>query len=101
MAALVDSVMQTAGTPQTVAFTGTAGTSTAIGTANTGPYALVCLTASAACFWRASAAGTAATSSTGEYLPADTPHYKKVNKGDIISVVQATAGGNLYITEQV
>jgi hypothetical protein len=102
MAALIDSVMQTTGTPQTVAYTGTAGTSTAVGNStSTGPYSVVCLTSTTDCFWLASAAGTAATASNGEYLPAGLPHYKKVNKGDIISVVQASTGGNLYITEQV
>jgi hypothetical protein len=102
MAALNDSVMQTVGTPQTVAYTGTAANSTAIGgSTGTGPFAIVCLTSTTACFWRATAAGTAATTTTGEYLPADVPHYKKVNKGDIISVIELSSGGNLYITEQV
>lgn len=99
MASLIDSVMQTSGTPQNIAFSGTVGESTAI--TGQGPFAIVRLVASSDCFWLASAAGTDATSSNGEFLPSGVVEYKKINTGDIISVVQSTASGTLYITQQV
>ncbi len=102
MAALNDSVMQTRSAPRTVAYTGTAGESTAITGVETKNVVIVRLTATSDCFWRAGrdTGATPATSSNGEFLPSGVVEYKKINAGDKISVVQSSAGGSLYITEQ-
>ena len=82
---------------QVVAYTGTAGVSTAIN-AHSGTVRLVSTTA---CFVDFSAAGGTVTAAvnTGAYLPADSPEYFAVPNNCKISAVQLTAGGNLYISQ--
>lgn len=83
------------GTVQKVAYTGTAGTSSAVGSQT---YA-VRLVASTACHVNISAAGTAATATDG-YIAANAPaEYVCVSPGDKISAIQDASGGNLWITE--
>ena len=76
---------------KTVAYTGTAGVSTAVGLHTN----VVRLVASTACFV---AFGKTATASD-MFLPANTPELFTINGGDTISAIQSAAGGNLHITE--
>lgn len=78
---------------QTVAYTGTAGTSSAIGDQTEE----VRLVASTDCFVTVNS--VTATTANGFFLPADTPEYVHVTRGSTISAIQDAAGGNLYITE--
>jgi hypothetical protein len=50
------------------------------------------------CYYLATTAGTAATSSNGSYLPAGIIEYIRVPNNTIISVVQVSSGGSLNIT---
>lgn len=80
---------------QVVAYTGTAGTSSAVGSQT---YA-VKLVATTNCHVKVTQAGTAATTSD-TYIAGNAPaEYVCVSPGDKISVVEDSAGGNLYITE--
>jgi hypothetical protein len=78
-------------TAQTVAYTGTAGTSSAIGTYTN----VVRLVATTACFVTFGSTATTA----GMFLPANTPELFSVNGGVTISAIQSASGGNLHITE--
>jgi hypothetical protein len=51
------------------------------------------------CYIYMDAAGTAATSSIGWYLPSLKPEVFKVNPGWKISAVQVSAGGSIDIIE--
>lgn len=79
------------GDSQTVAYTGTAGTSTAIG-AYTNVVRVLCTTAAFVRF-----GGTATTAYM--YMPAGVAEYFTINGGDTISAIQSASGGNLHITE--
>jgi hypothetical protein len=76
---------------QVVAYTGTAGTSTAINTYTN----VVRLLATTAAFIRFG--GTAVANDM--YLPAGVAEYFTINGGDTISAIQVASGGSLYITE--
>lgn len=82
-------------TVQTVAYTGTAAASAAVGAQIT----VVRLVATTACFVFLSDAGTAATAANGVYLPAATELWLRVNTSTKLSAIQSAAGGSLYITE--
>jgi hypothetical protein len=82
------------GATQKVAFTGTAGTSTAISSGVN----VVRVALSSAGYIKLSSAGTAATA-TDIYLPAGVVEYFIVDPGTRISAVQDSAGGNLSVTE--
>lgn len=80
---------------QVVAYTGTAGTSSAVGSQT---YA-VKLVATTNCHVKISNAGIAALA-TDTYIAGNAPaEYVCVSPSDKISVIQDSAGGNLYITE--
>jgi hypothetical protein len=83
------------GTHQSVAYTASAGTSTAVGSQT---YAVRVVSTSDAYIYM-DAAGTAASSSIGWYLPSLKPEVFKVNPGWKISAVQVSAGGSLDIVE--
>jgi hypothetical protein len=83
------------GTHQSVAYTASAGTSNAVGSQ---AYAVRVMATSDAYIYM-DAAGTAATSSIGWYLPASKPEVFKINPGWKISAVQVSAGGSLDIVE--
>lgn len=76
---------------QTVAYTASAGVSSAIGAYIN----VVRLVATTACFVRFG--GTALT--TDVYLPANVPEYFTINGGDTISAIRVGSDGNLHITE--
>ena len=78
-------------TVQVVAYTGTAGASSAIGA----DIRVVRLVATSAC--HVAFGSTATTSSM--YLAANVPEYFRVNAGTTISAIQVSAGGNLHIGE--
>ena len=83
------------GSHQSVSYTGTAGTSSAIGATT---YA-VRLLSTTDCYVYMDSAGTSATSSIGWYLPALKPETFKTNPGWKISAVQVSTGGTLDIME--
>ena len=56
------------------------------------------LVATSDCFFLVSAAGTAATTTNGTFLPAGIIEYIRVPDQSIISVVQSTSAGKLNIT---
>lgn len=78
------------GTTQTVAYTGTAGTTTnAIGSSF---FRIVCTTDAFV------ATGTSPTATTaGMYVPAKCPEWFPIDPSHKVSVVQATAAGSAYI----
>ena len=79
------------GASQTVAYTGTAGTSSAVGTQT---YA-VSITVTTAAF--VSLTGTATTSD--HFMAANTPLIVQCSPGQTVSAIQSATGGNLHITE--
>jgi len=79
-------------TPQTVAFTGTAGTSTAL-SSRTGVVRVV-VTSNAFV-----SIGATATASNGTYMTAGIPEYFSFSQGDVVSAIQVSAGGNMHLTE--
>jgi hypothetical protein len=81
------------GTHQNVAFTGTAGNSTAF-TSKSGTIRVV---ATQACFIAIGTGVTATASSI--YLPANVVQYFTMQEGERISAIQVSAGGNLHVTE--
>lgn len=81
--------------PQTVAYTGTAGTSTVLGAQTN--YAR--LYSSTDCWVLITQAGTAATTANGFYLGLGKPEIVRVPSSAKISAIQNSAGGNLYISE--
>jgi hypothetical protein len=82
------------GVTQKVAFTGTAGTSAAISSGVN----VVRVALSSAGYIKLSSAGTAATISD-VYMPAGLVEYIIVDPGTRISAIQASAGGDLSVTE--
>ena len=82
------------GATQKVAFTGTAGTSTAIASGTN----IVRVCCSSAGYIKLSTAGTAATA-TDMFMPAGVVEYFIVDPGTRISAIQDTAGGNINLTE--
>jgi hypothetical protein len=78
-----------------VAFTGTSAQSAAVDE-NT---LVVRLVATADCFVAIGASPTATTSSA--YLPAGVVEYLAIRPGHKVAALQASAGGNLYITQTV
>lgn len=81
------------GTPQKVAYTGTAASSAAMGAATSS----VVLVATTDCHIAYGAAPTATANSL--FLPAKTPFRASVMPGMKFSVIQDAAGGNLHIQE--
>jgi hypothetical protein len=79
------------GASQTVAYTGTAGTSSAV-SAQTYAVRVVVTTAAFV-----SLDGTATTSDV--YVPANTPEVFQISPGDTVSAIQVSTGGNLHVTE--
>lgn len=90
---------QTMGTPMpaqsvTVAYTGTAGTTTAM-PANANAVRVVATTD---CFIEITSAGTAAVANTGMYMPAYSPEYFACPKSAKVSAIQVSTGGSIYVT---
>ena len=79
------------GASQTVAYTGTAGTSTAVGTQT---YA-VSITVTTAAFVRLGGVATTAY----HFMVANTPLVVQCTPGQTVSAIQSATGGNLHITE--
>ena len=77
-----------------VAYTGTAGTTTALPETCDA----VRLVSTTDCFIEISAAGTAAVADTGLYLVALLPEYFQAPPNAKISAIQVSAGGTLYVT---
>jgi len=89
----------TLGTPMpaaslTVAYTGTAGTTSAIPASAS----VVRVVATTDCFIEITVAGTAAVANTGLYLPALTPEYFACPPSSKVSAIQVSSGGTLYVT---
>lgn len=83
-----------AGTHQKVAFTGTAGVTTNGVSVGVNVVRVVLTSAGYIAF------GAAPTATANDvYLPANWPEYFTVTPGQKISAVQATAGGDLHVTE--
>jgi hypothetical protein len=82
------------GTHQKVAFTGTAGTTTAIASGVN----VIRVCATSAGYIKLSTAGTAATVSD-IFMPAGIVEYFIVDPGTRVSAIQDTAGGNIHVTE--
>lgn len=80
---------------QAIAFTATAATSTAFGSAT---YAIL-LSTSSNCHIRITTAGTAATTSDWLLKSTDPGLFLGVMPGEKISVVEDTATGTLYVAE--
>lgn len=83
-------------TVQKVAYTGTAGTSSAIGPQCRRVRILVTTDA----YIKISKAGTAATTSD-TYVPGLAVEYFTVTPGESVSAVQVASNGNLFVTEIV
>ena len=82
------------GVHQKVAFTGTAGTTTAISSGVN----VIRVCATSAGYIKLSTAGTAATVSD-IFMPAGIVEYFIVDPGTRVSAIQDTAGGNIHVTE--
>lgn len=82
------------GSSLTVAYTGTAGTTSALN-----KDAVCCRVVSTTdCFIRISTAGTAAAANVDVYLPAYTPEYFDCPNAAKVSAIQVSAGGSIYVT---
>lgn len=79
------------GTGQEVAYTGTAGSSSAVGAQTRRVWVWVTTVAYVA-------VGQAATTADMP-LPANTPVVLDIRPGQIVSAIQSAAGGNLYVCE--
>jgi hypothetical protein len=79
-------------TPFTVAYTGTAGSTTAL-TSKSG-FCQIMTTTDAFV-----SVGATATSANGTYFTAKVPQKVSFAYGDIVSAIQVTTGGNLHVTE--
>lgn len=82
-----------AGKSVTVAYTGTAGTTTAL-PAETKTVRIISTTD---CFIEIGLSPTA-VANTGLYLPALTAEYFQANAYDKVSAIQVAAGGSIYVT---
>lgn len=80
------------GASQTDAYTGTAGTSDAMGSQT---YA-VSITVTTAAFVHV---GSRAATTGDHFLPANTPLVVQCTPGQTVSAIQSATGGNLHITE--
>lgn len=88
-------VVYTPVTVQTVAYTGTAAASAAIGAQIT----VVRLVATTDCWVYFTAAGTAATNANGVFLPAMAVEYFRVPTSTKMSAVRDATSGSVYLTE--
>lgn len=89
----------TIGTPMpalsvTVAYTGTAGTTTAVSAAANAIRVL----STTDCFIEITSAGTAAVANTGMYLPAFSAEYFACPASAKVSAIQVSAAGSIYVT---
>jgi len=89
----------TVGVPQnaaglTVAYTGTAGNTAAIPTSANG----VRVVSTTDCFIEITTAGTAAVANTGIYLPSFSPEYFPCPPSSIVSAIQVSVAGSIYVT---
>lgn len=86
--------------PQTVAYTGTAGVSSAIANSTSSQYKeiVVRLVSSTDCFYLPGSDPTA-TTANGHFLPAGTIEYVQISGGEKISVIRSTTSGSLYISK--
>ncbi len=76
---------------ETVAYTGTAGTSAAVG-AHIHRVRIVCTTAAYIAF-------DATATTAGIYVPADEPEVFTIKPGMTVSAIQVSTGGNLSVTQ--
>ena len=76
---------------ETVAYTGTAGTSAAVGD-YIHKVRIVCTSAAYIAF-------DATATTAGIYVPADTPEIWTIKPGMTVSAIQVSAGGNLSVTQ--
>jgi len=83
------------GPAQNVAYTGTAGATTAIGTQTYKVRVLVTTDAFV------TTDGTTPSNTSGAYVPALQVEYFTTTPGQVVKAVQVSAGGTLYITEIV
>lgn len=83
-----------AGKSVTVAYTGTAGTTTALPPETQA----VRVISTSDCFIELTIAGTAAVANTGLYLPAGLPEYFEAQGSIKVSAIQASAAGSIYVT---
>jgi hypothetical protein len=98
MAALNDSVMQTASI-QNLEVSGSSSQSSSI-TGSSGPYEIVRIATTAGCYL-AFGANPTANAASGEYWPADSVEYKKLNSGDKVAFIQASEAGRITISRMV
>lgn len=85
-----------AGSSQTVAYTGTAGTISNAVNANQDTLAYVFCTTAA---YIAVGAAPTATTSNGVAIPANIPIILDLRKGEKVSAIQVASGGSLYVSE--
>ena len=88
-------VVYTPVTVQTVAYTGTAAASAAIGAQIT----VVRVISTTDCWLFFTAAGTAATNANGIFLPGMSVEYFRVPTSTKVSAVRDATSGSLYLTE--
>lgn len=82
------------GAHQSVAYTGTAGTIANAITAHVSCVRVVCTSAAYITIGKTPTATT-----SGVYVPADSPEYFYVSSGEKVSAIQVSAGGTLHVTE--
>jgi hypothetical protein len=80
-------------TAQNVAYTGTAGTTSATGTQTYKVRVVVSTDAFV------TTDGTTPSSTSGAYVPALSPEYFTTTPGQVVKAVQVSAAGTLYVTE--
>lgn len=83
------------GPSQNVAYTGTAGATSAIGAQTYKVRVLVTTDAFV------TTDGSTPSSTSGAYVPALSPEVFTTSPGQVVKAVQVSAGGTLYITEYV
>ena len=83
------------GPSQNVAYTGTAGVTSAIGAQTYKVRVLVTTDAFV------TTDGSTPSSTSGAYVPALSPEVFTTSPGQVVKAVQVSAGGTLYITEYV
>ena len=81
------------GTAQNVAYTGTAGAVSAVGTETYKVRVLVTTDAFV------TTDGSTPSSTSGAYVVALSPEYFTVTPGQVVKAVQVSSGGTLYVTE--
>lgn len=80
------------GTHQKVAYTGTAGTSSAVATGTD----LVRVEVTTAAYVKI---GSGAATTSDVYMPANKPELFVITPGETVSAIQVASGGNLHVTE--